>query len=217
MGRTRGHAGGDGPGVSAPGGLTRRSAPTSATTAVGCVVLFLFPFAAVGVVTTVFALAAVRDRDWARAGLLAIFALSFGGVGIGGITLALRGRRRVEDALAREARSPESPWLWRADWADRRITDTSRTSMWSAWADRKSTRLNSSHPSISYAVFCLKKKRPHKLDANPQFSKPPIRFLPPALQPNPRIRELSPSLSESRPYPLCCRPVPVLRLPCTLR
>src|SRR5690348_18096007 len=28
--------------------------------------------------------------------------------------------------------------------------------------DRKSTRLNSSHPSISYAVFCLKKKKKHK-------------------------------------------------------
>src|SRR5690348_17807644 len=27
-----------------------------------------------------------------------------------------------------------------------------------AGPDRKSTRLNSSHPSISYAVFCLKKK-----------------------------------------------------------
>src|SRR5690348_17539580 len=27
-----------------------------------------------------------------------------------------------------------------------------------ALEDRKSTRLNSSHPSISYAVFCLKKK-----------------------------------------------------------
>src|SRR5438876_7562422 len=26
-------------------------------------------------------------------------------------------------------------------------------------ADRKSTRLNSSHPSSSYAVFCLKKKK----------------------------------------------------------
>src|SRR4051794_41662709 len=25
--------------------------------------------------------------------------------------------------------------------------------------DRKSTRLNSTHPSISYAVFCLKKKK----------------------------------------------------------
>src|SRR5690348_17607074 len=28
--------------------------------------------------------------------------------------------------------------------------------------DRKSTRLNSSHPSISYAVFCLKKKNKQK-------------------------------------------------------
>src|SRR5438876_8950064 len=28
--------------------------------------------------------------------------------------------------------------------------------------DRKSTRLNSSHPSISYAVFCLKKKKKDK-------------------------------------------------------
>src|SRR5690349_23500316 len=27
--------------------------------------------------------------------------------------------------------------------------------------DRKSTRLNSSHVEISYAVFCLKKKRQH--------------------------------------------------------
>src|SRR5690348_5163486 len=29
-------------------------------------------------------------------------------------------------------------------------------------ADRKSIRLNSSHPSISYAVFCLKKKKKKK-------------------------------------------------------
>src|SRR3712207_7277225 len=31
-------------------------------------------------------------------------------------------------------------------------------------ADRKSTRLNSSHANISYAVFCLKKKKvPHNV------------------------------------------------------
>src|SRR2546429_5597523 len=30
-----------------------------------------------------------------------------------------------------------------------------------AAADRKSTRLNSSHGYISYAVFCLKKKKKH--------------------------------------------------------
>src|SRR5690606_39857903 len=29
----------------------------------------------------------------------------------------------------------------------------------SGWLDRKSTRLNSSHVKISYAVFCLKKKK----------------------------------------------------------
>src|SRR3989440_8048067 len=28
--------------------------------------------------------------------------------------------------------------------------------------DRKSTRLNSSHDQISYAVFCLKKKKKHR-------------------------------------------------------
>src|SRR5438067_5090156 len=32
--------------------------------------------------------------------------------------------------------------------------------------DRKSTRLNSSHVSISYAVFCLKKKKNYKLHTN---------------------------------------------------
>src|SRR3712207_8280914 len=30
--------------------------------------------------------------------------------------------------------------------------------------DRKSTRLNSSHANISYAVFCLKKKKNNKKD-----------------------------------------------------
>src|SRR5690554_7211717 len=30
------------------------------------------------------------------------------------------------------------------------------------WLDRKSTRLNSSHVRISYAVFCLKKKKKKK-------------------------------------------------------
>src|SRR5438309_11170053 len=34
--------------------------------------------------------------------------------------------------------------------------------------DRKSTRLNSSHSSISYAVFCLKKKKKKKKHKNRQ-------------------------------------------------
>src|SRR5690242_20944607 len=34
---------------------------------------------------------------------------------------------------------------------------------WDSVADRKSTRLNSSHMSISYAVFCLKKKKKNNI------------------------------------------------------
>src|SRR5256886_3110894 len=33
--------------------------------------------------------------------------------------------------------------------------------------DRKSTRLNSSHSQISYAVFCLKKKKNNKTQTDP--------------------------------------------------
>src|SRR3712207_8648152 len=36
--------------------------------------------------------------------------------------------------------------------------------------DRKSTRLNSSHANISYAVFCLKKKNSYSLSAHPDRS-----------------------------------------------
>src|SRR3712207_7725603 len=36
--------------------------------------------------------------------------------------------------------------------------------------DRKSTRLNSSHANISYAVFCLKKKKPYFLQTTNDLS-----------------------------------------------
>src|SRR3712207_7131654 len=39
-------------------------------------------------------------------------------------------------------------------------------------ADRKSTRLNSSHANISYAVFCLKKKQPRKLRNSSECASP---------------------------------------------
>src|SRR2546427_3316777 len=47
---------------------------------------------------------------------------------------------------------------------DGSFTNTQRMLQWHSFAakapgDRKSTRLNSSHSQISYAVFCLKKKK----------------------------------------------------------
>src|SRR3712207_7329159 len=38
------------------------------------------------------------------------------------------------------------------------VTGTNRGASLESYEDRKSTRLNSSHANISYAVFCLKKK-----------------------------------------------------------
>src|SRR5690348_18057660 len=54
---------------------------------------------------------------------------------------------RLEDAAQARFRMFESIRHLLTSLGDRQIT-----------IDRKSTRLNSSHPSISYAVFCLKKK-----------------------------------------------------------
>src|SRR5689334_23792044 len=56
------------------------------------------------------------------------------------------GPRRVCVRLAVAVRRPSRHRLW--ELAVARFE-----------ADRKSTRLNSSHSSISYAVFCLKKKK----------------------------------------------------------
>src|SRR5689334_24382253 len=43
--------------------------------------------------------------------------------------------------------------------------------------DRKSTRLNSSHSSISYAVFCLKKKKIHRVGGDVEQVVEDARYL----------------------------------------
>src|SRR3712207_8484033 len=58
-------------------------------------------------------------------------------------------RRAVEEGLGVAAGRPE---LGAAAEAALRLRE-----------DRKSTRLNSSHANISYAVFCLKKKKKHNV------------------------------------------------------
>src|SRR5438874_4011966 len=53
--------------------------------------------------------------------------------------------------------SKDNPVFY-VQYAHARISSLKRKSA-DAGVDRKSTRLNSSHVEISYAVFCLKKKR----------------------------------------------------------
>src|ERR1035441_10832353 len=52
-------------------------------------------------------------------------------------------------------------------YVERLIEDMVAAEKWAAQRDRKSTRLNSSHLGISYAVFCLKKKK--EQHTNPDF------------------------------------------------
>src|SRR5436309_12313676 len=68
--------------------------------------------------------------------------------------------RSIENVLAHRDQPPDIAHDMGADAARRR--------------DRKSTRLNSSHVKISYAVFCLKKKKKKK---NKQFTKNKISKL----------------------------------------
>src|SRR2546430_3155949 len=50
-------------------------------------------------------------------------------------------------------------YLGSMPYTDRLDYFCSMTNNWAYALDRKSTRLNSSHSQISYAVFCLKKKK----------------------------------------------------------
>src|SRR3712207_7678833 len=60
---------------------------------------------------------------------------------------------------------------------ERRRAARARPARAAAPADRKSTRLNSSHANISYAVFCLKKKKDHTTSSITSYSKNDIQIL----------------------------------------
>src|SRR2546430_17279135 len=66
------------------------------------------------------------------------------------LPIYLRGRRPGHDGVAGPERAPLDQ--------DRGDRPPSLVQVTGAGRDRKSTRLNSSHSQISYAVFCLKKK-----------------------------------------------------------
>jgi hypothetical protein len=102
-------------------------------TGLGCVALFLLPFAGGGVFAAFQGTRSAMSGDWGQAGLLAAFALTFGGVGFGGLAAAVAGRRRLAETTALKARNPAAPWLWRPDWAAGRVDDSSRATVGLAW------------------------------------------------------------------------------------
>src|SRR3712207_8119771 len=73
-------------------------------------------------------------------------------------TLSLHDALPISRARGTAAAGPDPrAFAFRASYSDCEMAPESSRDF--AWAiDRKSTRLNSSHANISYAVFCLKKK-----------------------------------------------------------
>src|SRR5204863_9398157 len=67
---------------------------------------------------------------------------------------------KISSNTQRISISPDDRWVFTADQTKPQLAviDTAKNQV-AHWIDRKSTRLNSSHVEISYAVFCLKKKK----------------------------------------------------------
>src|SRR2546430_10114782 len=74
-----------------------------------------------------------------------------GQIGLGNIAIHDRKRQRYRCKTCKHTTSREAR------------NDVGRAAQTERVEDRKSTRLNSSHSQISYAVFCLKKKKKHTL------------------------------------------------------
>src|SRR2546427_9646499 len=78
-------------------------------------------------------------------------------------TLPLHDALPISSIKSREAtKAPQTGWSLTRKCFKRIARRDSRAT--TPAADRKSTRLNSSHSQISYAVFCLKKKKKKQTD-----------------------------------------------------
>src|SRR3712207_7542958 len=75
------------------------------------------------------------------------------------VELAVTRTLRTADRVLARARRGLDPVQTEARAALDAVAEAVAVSRADLRADRKSTRLNSSHANISYAVFCLKKKK----------------------------------------------------------
>jgi hypothetical protein len=87
----------------------------------------------VGIFTAGLALHAATGRRWHDVLLNGLFAVVFGGVGVGGTRLLLLARRKLQEQEQLKAKHPAEPWQWRKDWSSGRIEDSSTQILWLAW------------------------------------------------------------------------------------
>jgi hypothetical protein len=72
----------------------------------------------------------VQGNRWVGVLIGVVFALIGGGV----IYAGIYGNRKLREQAAAEASNPQSPWLWRKDWAASRAESKNRNSAFGLWA-----------------------------------------------------------------------------------
>ena len=114
-------------------GTATGSSSVSPVMAQGCLTLFGLPFAGVGLFVLWQAVTLLQRHDLPQAAALGGFGAIFGTVGFGLMIAGVRARRETAARLTREAAAPGQPWLWREDWANRRIEDRGRSTTGGLW------------------------------------------------------------------------------------
>src|SRR3712207_8657820 len=101
----------------------------------------------------------VLRGSWCAGGVAAAGSDASAGAGLArGVALGHEGQDRNGSCHQGENRAAQRPGGAQGEVASGQEEDEVEPAV----QDRKSTRLNSSHANISYAVFCLKKKKKQK-------------------------------------------------------
>src|SRR5262249_34034729 len=109
---------------------SRGSSPAMAS---GCLILFGLPFAAGGLFALEEGIRRAIAGQWMQALIPGGMGLLFPAIGVG---VMVGGRKAGAAAKARQARvdsAPDSPWLWREDWASGQIEDRSASAGGAFW------------------------------------------------------------------------------------
>lgn len=100
----------------------------------GCLVLFGLPFLGGGILAFVQAFRehhapSPEENYWLLFAVGGFFTL----VGLGIITMALVGRRKLAEEARLKQQHPDAPWLWNPEWKSGRVKGSGRTAVYTAW------------------------------------------------------------------------------------
>jgi hypothetical protein len=105
----------------------------STNLAIGCITLFLLPFAAVGLIAAGSGVQQGLQGNWREGLMLMVFGTVFAGFAAAFMAALMAGRNRLREQERRQQAHPDQPWLWRSEWATGRIEDATRTTLWASW------------------------------------------------------------------------------------